>query len=69
MGVRGYLSAKGDATHHSAKLQWILEQVPLVEAEMNKSGITETGPNPMRGTKRKHGQDNVDTQNQISQKR
>ncbi|GAP92495.1 putative ankyrin [Rosellinia necatrix] len=69
IAVRGYLIAKDDAMSHSAILQWVLEQVPLVEAEMNESGVTETSPDPIRGTKRSRGPDNVDTQNQISQKR
>ncbi|KAI0815427.1 hypothetical protein GGR55DRAFT_675044 [Xylaria sp. FL0064] len=68
VAVRGYLIAKRDATRHSAILQWILEQVPLVEAEINESSVTETSPNPMRGTKRRR-EDKVDTQNQISHKR
>ncbi|KAI0967875.1 hypothetical protein F4678DRAFT_482901 [Xylaria arbuscula] len=69
IAVRNYLIAKRDAARHIAILQWILEQVPLVESEMNKSGVTETSPNPTRGTKRRRDQDNVDIQNQTSRKR
>lgn len=60
--IGDYKMAKHNATHHSAILQWVLEQVPLVEAQMNESGVNEpgvikTGPNPMRGTKRGHDED------------
>ncbi|KAJ3579596.1 hypothetical protein NPX13_g962 [Xylaria arbuscula] len=67
--VRSHQRAKTNAGRYSAILQWILEQVPLVEAEMNKSGVTETSPNLRRGTKRRRDQDNVDIQNQANQKR
>ncbi|KAI1421200.1 hypothetical protein F5Y12DRAFT_787643 [Xylaria sp. FL1777] len=69
VSVRNYLNGKDDETRHSAILQWILEQVPVVEAEMNESGMTETSPTHISGMKRRRDQDNVDTQNQISQKR
>ncbi|KAI0534153.1 hypothetical protein GGR58DRAFT_505568 [Xylaria digitata] len=67
--VGNYLIAKGDEKYHRARLQWVLEQVPLVEAEMNECGVTETNPTGTRNTKRRRDQDNIETQNQINQKR
>lgn len=58
--ARNYLIAKEDADRHSAKLRWILEQVPLVEAELRESDAAKGGPHTGRGTKRRLGHDQDD---------
>lgn len=45
--------AKEDAEHHSVLVQWILEQFPLLEAELESSKATEDDYSIRRGTKRK----------------
>jgi hypothetical protein len=46
---------KEDADRHSAKLRWILEQVPLVEAELRESKV-KGGSHTGHRTKRRLGQ-------------
>ena len=55
-GTRGYLDKKTDVKRHSLLLRWILEQVPLIEAELEESKAAEaslhagldTKPRPKR---------------------
>jgi hypothetical protein len=51
--ARNYLIAKEDVDQHNAKLRWILEQVPLVEAELRESETAEGGSHTRRSTKRR----------------
>lgn len=49
----GYAGAKNDAVRHRILLQWVLDQVPLIEAEMNLSRERgRLGPGGRRATKR-----------------
>lgn len=43
-GTFGYTGAKRDAARHTILLQWVLEQAPLIEAEMTKRETDKTGP-------------------------
>ncbi|KAH8757881.1 hypothetical protein F5883DRAFT_428179, partial [Diaporthe sp. PMI_573] len=58
--VGNYLTAKKEAKRHSIRVRWTLEQVPLIEAELNGSSVAETGPDTVRGTKRRFGRDEED---------
>ncbi|KAK7421732.1 hypothetical protein QQZ08_009820 [Neonectria magnoliae] len=49
----GYDDAKRDAARQSMLIQWLLEQVPLIEAEMTQSKVTKTGPGRMTRSKRR----------------
>jgi hypothetical protein len=55
--VRNYRIAKTDTVKSNVKLRWILEQVPLVEAELKESGAAQSGSHTGRGTKRKRNRD------------
>jgi hypothetical protein len=68
--VGKYLDTKIDAKRHSIRVQWTLEQVPLIEAELNRSSVAEAGPDTVCGTKRRFGRDEEDeaTQNRIIKK-
>jgi hypothetical protein len=55
--VRNYRIAKTDTVKHKAKLRWILEQLPLVEAELKESGAAQSWSHMGRGTKRKRNRD------------
>jgi hypothetical protein len=55
--VRNYRIAKTDTVKSNVKLRWILEQVPLVEAEQKKPGAAQSGSHTGRGTKRKRNRD------------
>ena len=50
-----YRTTKKNAEWRRLRLRWILEQVPLIEAELNESNATETCSNTSCGTKRKLG--------------
>ena len=63
-----YVTAKKDATGHAALAQWVLEQVPLVEAELIQPKMTKTGPDTMN-KKRKRAQDEDKPENWSSKKR
>ena len=52
-GTWDYKTAEKDAEHHSILVQWILEQLPLVEAELKASKTAEGGSDAERGTKRR----------------
>lgn len=52
-GTFDNVRAKWDAEHHSILVQWILEQMPLVEAELKAFKAAEGGSNAGRGTKRR----------------
>lgn len=53
--AKDYLIAKEDVDRHSAKLRWIREQVPLVEAELRESRAAKGGSHTGRGAKRRFG--------------
>lgn len=46
-------TAREDAERHSIMMRWILEQLPLVEAESESPKATEHGSSIRRGTKRR----------------
>ncbi|KAK3935219.1 hypothetical protein QBC46DRAFT_358433 [Diplogelasinospora grovesii] len=52
-GTWDYQGAKGDVERHSILLRWILEQVPLVEAELNESKASKGNSHTRHGTKRR----------------
>ncbi|KAK3333490.1 hypothetical protein B0T19DRAFT_127539 [Cercophora scortea] len=61
VAARDYLNAKHDTDRHSAKMRWILEQVPVVEAEWKEeSGAAEESSQTPRGTKRRLTDDRDD---------
>ncbi|KAI0008694.1 hypothetical protein F4779DRAFT_628283 [Xylariaceae sp. FL0662B] len=57
VGAEGYVTAKRDAKRYSLRIRWILDQVPLIEAESNGSSVAETGLDTVRGTKRRLSRD------------
>lgn len=61
VAARDYLRTKDEAGCQNMRARWILEQVPLVEAELTERGVTETGLDAPRGMKRRRrGLDNED---------
>ncbi|KAM3552359.1 hypothetical protein MY1884_007246 [Beauveria asiatica] len=48
-----FADAKRDAARHRVLVQWVLDQVPLVEAEMEQSKVNRREPDGRRRTKRK----------------
>ncbi|KAI1124122.1 hypothetical protein F5Y10DRAFT_37375 [Nemania abortiva] len=50
------------------RLEWVLEQIPLVEAEMKEATVSTTTHTSKRGTKRRHNQEGVDIQNRSIKK-
>ncbi|KAI0099337.1 hypothetical protein GGR51DRAFT_576310 [Nemania sp. FL0031] len=67
--VQEYKKAKNSAERCNRRVQWIMEQVSIIEAETNESAVLETKPNPIRGTKRRYDQESMDTVNQSIKKR
>jgi hypothetical protein len=67
----GYLTAKEDAERHSIRLRWILEQLPLIEAELERTGVAQGRSHTGHGTKRglTHDQDDEVTNDRRPQKR
>ncbi|KJZ69501.1 hypothetical protein HIM_11098 [Hirsutella minnesotensis 3608] len=63
-----YVDAKKDAAGHAALAQWVLEQVPLVEAEVIQRTMTEAGPDTTN-KKRKRAQDADKPEKRSSKKR
>ncbi|OAQ60796.1 protein kinase [Purpureocillium lilacinum] len=63
-----YVTAKKDATGHAALVQWVLEQVPLVEAEIMQPQMIEAGPDT-KNKKRKRAQDENKPEKRSSKKR
>ncbi|KAF2964035.1 hypothetical protein GQX73_g9536 [Xylaria multiplex] len=55
VSIGHYLRVKHEEKYFRARLQWALEQVPLVEAEMNE--LTDTNPTETRNPKRRRNQD------------
>ncbi|KAI0193988.1 hypothetical protein EV127DRAFT_405609 [Xylaria flabelliformis] len=52
--TRDYMKSEKDASRHSILVQWVLDQVPLVEAELAQSEATKVKPNETKmGTKRR----------------
>ena len=64
-----YRTAKKDAERRRPRLRWILEQVPLIEAELNEPSAAETCSNTSRRTKRKLGCDNDKSMQDRSRKK
>ncbi|KAG5769707.1 hypothetical protein H9Q72_003112 [Fusarium xylarioides] len=52
-GTFSYAGAKRDAARHRVLVQWVLDQVPLIEAEMNPSKANGPGTVGRRTAKRK----------------
>ncbi|PFH62652.1 hypothetical protein XA68_12523 [Ophiocordyceps unilateralis] len=52
----GYVEAQKDAAYHATIAQWVLEQVPLVRAELIQPDMTEASPDT-KNRKRKRAQD------------
>ncbi|KAM0415927.1 hypothetical protein ACHAPT_013138 [Fusarium lateritium] len=52
-GTFGYNGAKRDAARQSMLVQWVLQQVPLIEAEITQSKVTKAGPGRMTRSKRR----------------
>ncbi|KAJ2897317.1 hypothetical protein MKZ38_004799 [Zalerion maritima] len=67
--TRDYQIVKSNADRRSIRLQWILDQVPLVEAELNKSKAAETASDAVRGTKRRLGRDHGESMQDRSTKK
>lgn len=51
-GTHGYNSAKKDAARQRSLVQWVLEQVPLIEAEVGESQENEAGTGTNKKKKR-----------------
>ncbi|KAB5513048.1 hypothetical protein GE09DRAFT_1232253 [Coniochaeta sp. 2T2.1] len=51
--VRNYRIAQTDTVKSNVKLRWILEQIPLVEAELKEPGAAQSGSHTGRSSKRK----------------
>ncbi|KAJ8131550.1 hypothetical protein O1611_g2074 [Lasiodiplodia mahajangana] len=64
--VQEYKRAAMLAERWNRRVQWIMEQVPLVEAE---PAVLETASNSICGTKRGRSQESTDTQNKSIKKR
>ncbi len=62
-----YVDAKRDAAGHTALAQWVLEQVPLVEAESVQPNMTVAGPDTKSG-KRKRSQDDANPEERCQKK-
>ncbi|KAK3935963.1 putative ankyrin [Diplogelasinospora grovesii] len=52
VATRNYRIAKDEARRHDIRARWILEQAPLIEAELKESKAAKTGLDAVRGTKR-----------------
>ncbi|KAK4072807.1 hypothetical protein Purlil1_13269 [Purpureocillium lilacinum] len=63
-----YMDARRDAAGHAALVQWVLEQVPLVEAELVQADMTVAGPDTKSG-KRKRFQDDANPEEHCQKKR
>lgn len=68
MVSRYHFAAKRDMEHLSFRLRWVLEQVPLVEAKVKESAVSEI-PQPRRGTKRGRDHESADTTDRSVKKR
>lgn len=55
-----YLCTKEDEQRQRLRIQWILEQVPLVEAELGGSNVVSTDSGVVSGTKTRHSRDEDD---------
>jgi len=63
-----YVGAKRDAAGHAALTQWVLEQVPLIEAESVQPNMTVAAPDTKSG-KRKRSQDDANPEERCQKKR
>ncbi|KAI0401503.1 hypothetical protein F4802DRAFT_618835 [Xylaria palmicola] len=64
IGVRGYLNAMRESERCSFLLQWIKDEIPLIEAEMKESAVTNTSPEATQSPKKGRDQDTMEPQNQ-----
>lgn len=60
--AREYLVTTKKLKYYDHRLKWVLDQVPLVEAEMTKSSASETKTNSVHSVKKKDEQDTGGTQ-------
>ncbi|CAN8104849.1 unnamed protein product [Discula destructiva] len=58
--VKDFKCKSSGAMRHSMRVQWALEQVPLIEAESNHSNMVEISRDVVRGTKRRLDNDEDD---------
>ncbi|KND91710.1 hypothetical protein TOPH_03815 [Tolypocladium ophioglossoides CBS 100239] len=63
-----YVDAKKDTAGHAELVQWVLEQVPHVEAELVQPAMTGAGPHTKSKT-RKRAQDEANPENRSLKKR
>lgn len=59
-GTWDYKTAQRNVKRQGIRLQWILEQIPRIEAELNESKAAESSSNAERGTRRRLGRDHDD---------
>lgn len=62
-GTRDYVGAKKDAARQNMLAQWVLEQVPLIEAEMTQTEANEAGSSATKRMKRRLSTDEDDPNN------
>lgn len=53
----GHKRARRDLEHHGLLVRWMLEQIPLIEAESSKLRTSEGRSQAGRGAKRRRGRD------------
>lgn len=58
--VGNYLISEKEVEQHRIRVQWALEQVSLIEAELKESGITKINLDSIRDIKRRPGSDKSD---------
>lgn len=56
----GHKRARRNLEHHGLLVRWMLEQIPLIEAETSKPRTSGGRSQAGRGTKRRHGRDGGD---------
>jgi hypothetical protein len=59
-GTFGHKRARRDLKHHGLLVRWMLEQIPLIEAESSKPRTSEGRSQAERGAKRRRGRDGGD---------
>ncbi|PNY24027.1 Uncharacterized protein TCAP_06028 [Tolypocladium capitatum] len=67
-GTFDYVNAKKDAAGHAVLAQWVIEQVPIIEAELIHPEMTEAGPDTESKTK-KRAQDEGKSETRSPKKR
>ncbi len=68
-GAQDLKIAKRDAACHHALIPWILEQVPLIDAELNQTRAIESGSDGTKKTKRRLDSDSDTSQQQRAAKK